>query len=235
MLEDEESGYLSVSGFYPTCGCRCEGTVKVVESKSTPVRIIKQSNNCNWEYSLSSNANIEQLISTDVLMQSFFCDDFKVQTTYAQFYPEAELSPVAPEITVALLSIPFGLQVESNQLIAFSYNEEQQFDYGLKLSALQSMVSQFTQEETLNYLLSKQFDLIAEEENDVIDIYSGDSETNFKSKEEISDVLNELKTTYDLAEQMVNDKVVLRWDKKQNRFTVKETRPKTLTISFSEF
>ena len=72
MLEDEENGYLSVSGFYPTCGCRCEGTVKVVESKSEPVRLIKQSNNCNWEYSLSSNANIEQLISIYELMQSFF-------------------------------------------------------------------------------------------------------------------------------------------------------------------
>jgi hypothetical protein len=87
----------------------------------------------------------------------------------------------------------------------------------------------------LDLLVSGDFEKISQLDNHLINDAIGDDDSRFKSKEEISLYIKELKQIFEIYLMLGSTELTLGWNKLESRFFIKDKRGKPENCSFRDF
>ncbi len=236
IIDDSKNGYLKISGTYPTCGCYCNTTIGAYRSDEEGYVIVQTEEfSCHWEKLISSNKTLEHILPSGFGINYFNLQTTNVDIVSPVFYIDMEVPRKGTDTKLKLELIPFGIKPAGKEPICYSYDESDLYSYSNKMYAINKLVVVLEHTNTIDLILSGNFNDIVPENSKIIEDYMGDDLEQFKSIQEIQTVLIALKNIYDLYNQLDYNELVLGWDPKQSRFFIKE-RKNTITIkSFEEF
>lgn len=231
FTEDISNGYLTISGWWPTCGCGCFTTVGAYKNRNGEYTLLEQEYwKCSWIRRLSSDRDL-----LDVLPEGFgidaFIPDLKTDDNirYARFYIEAQIPQVGTDTELILKTIPFGIYIENKDLLVYSISELHSENDTTNKSGVNYL------NEILN--LDIDYNLIPDGKLSDIDeiIANNISKVSGKSEDELRIHLTALKQVYNIYSQIEHKTIILGWDKKKGRFYIKEKGKRPQKISFPEF
>ena len=104
-----------------------------------------------------------------------------------------------------------------------------------RLSGLRDIAKGSQDANTLDLLLSGDFQKISNADNEVINKAIGTDDSRFKSKQEIRSHLSKLKRVYEAYMSLEYGDLLLGWDRKASRFYIKEKGSSPKRMSFREF
>jgi hypothetical protein len=236
IIDDSKNGYIKVSGSYPTCGCECSMTIgafKDIKGEYTFIEFEERS--CSWTKKISSNKQLELLFPDSFGISEFIPDIDENNIEKAVFYLKMEIPRFGTDTKVSIELIPFGINEKSERLMTFQYSENKGYVNCKSLYRIRDMVSEIENETTIDYILSKQFDNIQQNDKQVIEKSIGEDSSRFKSFDELSDYLIGLKEAFDYFNLIENSSVILAWDKTAGRFYIKEKIKTSNSINFINF
>jgi hypothetical protein len=235
LIDDAQNGYLKVSGSYPTCGCGCTSEIGAYADQSGQYTFIeKEAWSCSWTERIHSNKSLESVLPDDLVSHGFFAGKPDVNNEIAPFYLDIEIPRVGTDTTVSLKLIPFGLMVKSKGLLVYDYSEEDNSN-SKPLYNVSDIARKVRNPQTLDNIVSGQFDKIPPSDMLVINEAIGDDLDKFKSKEELRKYLKELKTAHDLYTLIKHNTLLLKWNRDTGKFSIKEKGNPPKPITFRDF
>ena len=241
-IDDSKNGYLKIMGSWPTCGCFCSSTIGAYKnSKGEYTFLQKETYSCSFKKEILSNKNIKTILPDDFDINNFRDKSQDSFSEYASFFLDFKIPRYGTDTKVQLKLIPFGIFVESDEPIVFSYSGANISDYGAashvkSLNRLRAMISDFSSEESLTFILSREFKKINEEDRRKIEeLIDDDSWDKFPSIEFIADKLLILKNTYDIYKSLKYTSLVLGWNRETSKFHIKSKSSKPKKLTFKEF
>ncbi len=241
IIDDSKNGYLSISGSWPTCGCSCSSTVGAYkDSKGNYTYIQKETFSCSWENTISSNKNIMKVLPKKFGIKMFSNKRIDYNSKYASFFMDIEIPRIGTDTKISLKIVPLGLFVESKNPIIFSYAESDQNNERLNsqtesMYEIKELATKINEETTLELLINKKFDKIANNDQNIINKIIGQDYGKFQTIEKLSEKLKMLKNIYNLYSNLEYTSMILKWDRKKARFKIKSKNNTLKNMSFREF
>ncbi|WP_196888339.1 hypothetical protein [Aureivirga sp. CE67] len=232
-IDDAKNGYLQISGSWPTCGCSCTSTVaafKNLQGKYTLIQTDEEP--CAWKKSIHSNKDLKSIFPENFGIQSFGAKVNSENVSFPYFYLSIDIPRYGTDMKVELFTIPFGLKNEGNQLISYGYGNFKERKY---LHGISTIVNSIKDQNTLNHLVSGNFNKIQIEDLKIIQEEIGDDDSRFDNLGELQKYLKELKEIYIVYNQLETTSLVFGWDKKSSRFYIKSKGKNKTKTSFLEF
>jgi len=235
-IDDSKNGYLKISGGWPTCGCSCSSTVGAFKNQKGEY-VLLQSDEvlCSWEKNNSSNKVLKDILPVNFGIKSFISQQIIDKVNKSIFYLDIEIPRVGTDTKVKIELIPFGLKAEGNEIICYEYRENEQNSNCKSLYRLKDIANDIKDNNTIELLLSGDFDKISQTDNNVINKAIGNDFSRFESKEEIQLYLIELKQIYDIYLMLESMELILGWNRQESRFFIKEKGDKPEKVTFKGF
>lgn len=241
MIDDSENGYFKISGAFPTCGCACSLTVGAyINTEGLHTFLQSDSMMCSWERKISSNKQLKEILPTDFGINTFMSETIDAILQKPIFFIDFEVPRIGTDTKAKIELIPFGIFPEGSNLVSYEYREQDSLNEESKqsdkvLTGIHNIAKNITDEKTLTFLLSGDFEKISAHDNEVILAEVSDNYSNFKSLDELQHYLVKLKKAYDLYAQLETDEVILGWDKAKSKFFIKEKGESISIGTFKEF
>lgn len=237
LIDDSKNGYLKVSGSYPTCGCSCSHTVGAYKGNDGRYTFVEEEEwTCSWKKKISSSKNLNLLFPENFGIKNFITKaNVNLQSTFAMFYLDIEIPRKGTDTKFKIKVIPFGIYMETNNILSYEYSENDNMSNCKPIYKISSIANEIKSEKTLEYLLDKKYNKISNQDMEIINSTLGDDYGSFKSKDELSEQLRELKNIYDLYLKINHETITLGWDRDKARFYVKSKGKPVKQISFKKF
>lgn len=235
-IDDSKNGYLQISGSWPTCGCSCSSTVGAYKnSKGKYVLLQSDRVLCSWERRISSNKNLSEILPKDFGINEFTIEKINNTFGYSIFFFEIEIPRIGTDTKVKIELVPFGLKPEEKKLGCFSYKELERFSNCKSLYEIERIARKIESDETIDHILSGNFEKISENDYDIVEGAIGTSSSRFDSKAELQKYCFELEEIFKIYQSLDCLEIVLGWNREESKFYVKEKKGSPSNISFREF
>jgi len=241
IIDDSSNGYLKVSGSFPTCGCSCETTVGAFKKDDDTYLFLGENTlDCNWTQEITANYDLKDVFSFHLESDGFFSKNINNNSQSATFYIDMEIPREGTNTKIWIKTIPFGITMESNKNIAFGYSAEDEYAISSskinQITDIHDIANNIEHPQTLQHLLNNEFENISSNDIEVIKkTINSDNSDRLENKEELVDVLKELKQKYDLYTKIEHEWLLLGWDRSSGSFYIKEKGGTPKKISFVEF
>lgn len=235
-IDDSNSGYLKISGSWPTCGCSCSSTVGAYKNLEGEY-IILQSDEvlCSWEKRISSNKELKEILPNIFVVNTCMSGQIAEEITYPIFFLNFEIPRIGTDTQVTIELVPFGLKPDGNELFCFEYKENKGYSNCKSINRIADIANDMEDFKTLDYLLTGAFDKISKSDNKVIQKAIGDDDSRFKSREEIQQYLRELNKVYNIYLMLEFTELTLGWNRQDSKFFIKEKGHKPDKLIFKDF
>lgn len=222
-IDDTKNGYLKVSGSWPTCGCSCSSTVGAYKNNDGDY-IILQSDKipCSWEKKISSNLDIKKILPIDFGIKSFTSNQIDKTLNYSIFFVDFEIPRTGTDTKITIELVPFGLKPDKKDLICYNYKQLEMYSNCKSLYKINRIAAIIESDETLDFILSGDFDKIRNGDRKIISDAIGKGMSQFNSNSELQKYLIELKEIFNIYQSLNFLEMTLGWDKRESRFYIKD-------------
>jgi hypothetical protein len=235
-IDDARNGYLQISGSWPTCGCSCSATVGAYRNSQREYVILQsESASCSWEKSTTSNRNIRDILPEKFGIHHFSSELIEPRPDQPVFFLDVEIPRVGTDTRARLELVPFGLKPAGEGALCFEYREEESFSNCNFLYGILDIARKISSDETLNHILSGEFEQIPAKDRVVINEMIGSSSNQFATPAALQQSLIALKEIFDLYQSLDSLEIILGWDRTKSRFYIKEKIARPPKASFQEF
>ncbi len=218
-IDDSKNGYLKISGSWPTCGCSCSSTVGAYKNNDGTYIILQSDKElCSWERKISSNRDMKEILPIDFGINSFLLERIDTELSTPIFFVDFEIPRFGTDTKVKLELVPLGLSTKGDNLICFEYGQNESCK---SLYHIKKIAKEMSDKNTLNYLLTGEFEKITSEDDKLIQKGIGSDDSRFESLKEMQEYLLRIKKVYDVYCKLETKELVLGWNRAQSRFYIK--------------
>lgn len=231
-IDDSKNGYLQISGIWPTCGCGCTSTVGAYKNNKNQYILLQSDyRDCDWYKHTSSNKKIQEVLPENFGINDFLKTDTSISCQRPYFFLDVEIPRIGTDTKIKLELVPFGLYVKGDGLLTYQYIAYQH----KYISGIKTIATNCKNENTLDFLLKSEYDKITKEDMIIINNVVGTDDSRFKSLEEITKYIREIREVYNIYVILENTEFLLGWNREESRFYIKSKGAKPKKISFKEF
>ncbi|WP_196892736.1 hypothetical protein [Aureivirga marina] len=223
---DLKNNYVHSEGSWPNCGCNCNTTAKAFEKTNGEFAILKRE---SWSCENSYATSIKEYLPENFNFSTFYQKDSSQTLVKNTFYLDVTIPKNQNEITLSLKIVPFGTNHKSNETLVFNYEESEK---SIILEDIKTMIGTFDDPHTVEYLLDESYNNISNSDMNLIKYYTSMPDSAICSVRMLSEYMHELKDIYDIYSNLKCDKVILLWDRKNDKFRVAD---QINTVRFDNF
>lgn len=236
IIDDVANGYVQVSAEWPPCGCNCKVTAAAFKSSDGSYTIMHMEEwGCSWTRRVAAYPPLHVIFPEDLTIAAFIPPaDGETGDGTAWFYLDAGLPRVGTDVKLTIRTIPFGMRMESQGLLAYGYAEADGASNCTMLFRIRDM-AEHLDEAALETVMAGRLDLLSPEAGAAVRSVIGDDASRFRSVEDLSGHLKRLWRIYDLYCRIEHEWVVLAWEREKATFYIRDRGPAVTPPSFREF
>jgi hypothetical protein len=240
VIDDCGSGYLMVTGMWPTCGCGCTSIVGAYrKADSSYVLINTEQRPCTHMYSVTSNVDFYSIMPVGFGLNTFL-DTVTIENSnkYSVFYYELDIPRYGTKTKLTLELIPMGMMVECLDNTCLSIEEIWDSKTIYKninwMFYLQNFVKQISDEKSLLTIMNRNQTKITETEKRIIN-NCVEGENYDEKLKKVSKDLSYVYFRYKMYERQKYKSLILDWDSKESRFKIMDKVKAPKKESFNKF
>lgn len=237
ILEDVRSGYLSVSGTYPACGCGCSNTVAAYKkANGNYLYFGNESWSCSFSYRVYSSESIDRVLPTDFGFSSF-AEEGAGEVSDGLFYVQTMIPRKGTDTKIVINAVPFGIGKVCDGSVCYSISATDPTKL-TDMYELRELVRKVTDGNLLNKLLNGHFSKLLPDEIALLRTTFGESSCSEASCPigiELHDYLKTVYRKYVMYKKIRYKEIILGWDKQAGKFFIKNKIGINNHQSFYEF
>lgn len=236
VIDDSANGYLHIAGGWPTMGCNCSNSVGAFTNKDGSYTIInKEYWECDWVNEVQSNRELDKVFPEELNINAFI-PNVNYQNKRALFFIDVEVPRVGTDMKVSISPIPFGMNIEGENGLAYGYRESENMENCKYVSSIRNIFTGDYSKEVIEKLLDKKYDELPESIMNNINISIGD-EPGFllKSNDDYVMYMKLVQQTYKYYLKIKYDYIILGWDLENSKFYIKEKHEMEDHYGFTDF
>ncbi len=230
-VDDSSNGFLYISGSWPTCGCSCYNEIGAYQNIDGSYTLLRyESWPCENSFGIYSNKNIVDVLPKNLSLKTF--NPLVQIDTLSYFYLDMRTLSVGTDTKAVLRLFPLGqVGIEKRGI---SYDTEKSKVLYSSLYSIQKIAECLQSDSQLQSIMNKKISDLPKSIKNKILSYIGENR-EFKSEKELITKLLYLKKVYDIYISLQFTEMTFSWNRKLERFEIKDMAGKPKKISFLKF